>query len=40
MDILNFERKYVEEATAIARVNYYDERQFVKSYHKCAIFLT
>ena len=30
MDILNFERKYVEEATAIARVNYYDERQFVK----------
>lgn len=30
MDILNFERKHVEEATAIAHVNYYDERQFVK----------
>lgn len=30
MDILNFERKYVEEATAIAYANYYDERQFVK----------
>lgn len=30
MDILNFERKHVEEATAIAHANYYDERQFVK----------
>ncbi len=28
MDILNFERKHVEEATAIAHTNYYDERQF------------
>lgn len=30
MDILNFERKHIEEATAIAHANYYDERQFVK----------
>ncbi|MBD5105205.1 MAG: GNAT family N-acetyltransferase [Ruminococcaceae bacterium] len=30
MDILNFEKKHIEKATAIARANYYDERQFVK----------
>lgn len=30
MDILNFEKKHVKEATEIALANYYDERQFVK----------
>lgn len=30
MDILNFEKKHVKEATALALTNYYDERQFVK----------
>lgn len=30
MDILNFEKKHVEEATKLAHANYYDERQFVK----------
>lgn len=30
MNILSFEKKHVEEATAIALANYYDERQFVK----------
>lgn len=30
MDILNFEKKHVKEATAIALANYHDERQFVK----------
>ncbi len=30
MDILNFEKQYVNEATALALANYYDERQFVK----------
>lgn len=29
MNILNFEKKHVEEATAIAHANYNDERQFV-----------
>lgn len=30
MDILNFERKHIKEATAIALANYNEERQFVK----------
>lgn len=30
MDILNFEKKHIKEATAIALASYYDERQFVK----------
>lgn len=30
MNILNFEKKHVEEAIAIVHANYYDERQFVK----------
>lgn len=30
MNILNFEKKHVKEATALALANYYDERQFVK----------
>lgn len=30
MDILNFEKKHVEEATKIAQANYDDERKFVK----------
>lgn len=30
MNILNFEKKHVKEAMALALANYYDERQFVK----------
>ena len=30
MDISNFEKKHVKEATALALSNYYDERQYVK----------
>lgn len=30
MNILNFEKKHVKEATALALANYYDEGQFVK----------
>jgi len=30
MEILNFEKKHVEEAVALALADYYDERQFVK----------
>ena len=30
MNILNFGKEHVKEATAIALANYYDERQFVK----------
>lgn len=30
IDVLNFEKKYVKEATTIALASYYDERQFVK----------
>lgn len=30
MDILNFEKQHIKEATALALANYYEERQFVK----------
>ncbi len=30
MEILNFEKKHVKEATSLALANYYEERQFVK----------
>ena len=30
LDILNFEKQHIKEATALALANYYDERQFVK----------
>ena len=30
MDILNFEKQHIKEATELALANYYDERQFVK----------
>ena len=30
MDILNFEKQHIKEATALALANYYNERQFVK----------
>ena len=30
MDILNFERKHIEEASSIAHANYCNERKFVK----------
>lgn len=38
MDISNFEKRHVEEAAALARANYYDERQFVKDLPQvCAV---
>ena len=30
MDILNFGKQHIREATALALANYYDERQFIK----------
>lgn len=30
MDILNFEKQHIKEATTLALANYYDERQFVQ----------